>query len=56
MLFMRNKRVVVLLNNLCEGAELGPLSPVRDHQVDPEASICVIPAEQVARLTELRRL
>lgn len=55
MLFMRNERVVVLLNNLCTDADLGPLSSLRDRQIDPEADLYVIPANQVTQVTELAR-
>ena len=53
-LFMRNERVVVLLNNLCVDADLGPLSSVRDHQIDPEADLYVIPADRVTQIRSLR--
>ncbi len=56
MLFMKNERVIVLLNNISDAAELGPFVPVRDEQVDPEADLYVIPADRVTSLTELEQL
>lgn len=54
-LYIKNSRVVVLLNNLCTSADLGPLAPKRDHQVVPEADLYIIPATQVTDVTELAR-
>ncbi len=46
-LYMKNERVVVLLNNVVSTADLGPLKSVRRNHVDPEAYIRVFPAAQV---------
>lgn len=42
-LFIENDRVVVLLNNLRDRADLGPLKHVRDEHILPEADIFVLP-------------
>lgn len=41
-LYMENERVVVLLNGLVEGAELGPLQVLRDKYIEPEADLILI--------------
>lgn len=46
-LYMKNERVVVLINNVSSEADLGPLKPVRRKHVDPEANIRVFPAISV---------
>lgn len=50
-LYMDNDRVVVLLNNLRQDADLGPLEPVRKRHILPEADILVIPRKDVAEIT-----
>ncbi len=50
-LYIDNERIVVLLNTLQEGADLGPLKPVREHHILPEANITVIPRKDIAKIT-----
>jgi hypothetical protein len=45
--YLDNERVLVLLNNIVDRADLGPLQTVRHNHVEPEADILVIPREQV---------
>lgn len=53
-LYFETELSVVLLNNLVEGADLGPLAPLRSHHVAPEATITIIPREDVCELRRLR--
>jgi hypothetical protein len=53
-LFMRNDRFLVLLNNLSQEADLGPLRSVRDKQIHPEADILVIPAKDVKTVRKFK--
>jgi len=46
-LYTKNERVVVLLNNLVEGADLDPLYNIRYKYVEPEADMIIIPIHQV---------
>jgi hypothetical protein len=43
-LFMETTTHIVLLNNVREGLDLGPVRPVRAQHMDPEADVWVIPA------------
>ena len=53
-LFMRNDRFLILLNNLSQGADLGPFRSVRDKQIYPEADILVIPAKDVKMVSKFK--
>jgi hypothetical protein len=46
-LFMETPGHVVLLNNVREGLDLGPVKPVRTEHVDPEVYVRVIPKSMV---------
>lgn len=46
-LYMQNDRVVVLLNDLVERTDLGPLQSIRHHHIEPEADIWICPRAQV---------
>ena len=46
-LYMENERVVVLLNNLAEKADLGPLQDIRRDHIEPEADIVILPRGKV---------
>ncbi len=46
-LYMRNEHVVVLLNNLVEKADLGPLRSIRHDYVEPKADILIFPYQRV---------
>jgi hypothetical protein len=46
-LFMENERVVILLNNIVAGAELGLLQNIRYEHIEPEADIFILPRSQV---------
>lgn len=50
-LFLENERVVVIINNAREAAELGPLKSFRTQHCEPEADIKVFPRGMV---TEIR--
>lgn len=49
-LYIRTSSVVVLLNNVIEYADLGPIQSIRDLHYIPEASICVIPTNDVTKI------
>ena len=53
LLYLENKRVVILLNHLVEKADLGPIKYVRNEHVEPEASIIIIPRNQVTAIEML---
>lgn len=38
---------VVLLNSVCEDADLGPLKSFREEHIDPEADLHIIPKGEV---------
>ena len=46
-LYMQNERVVILVNNLVDNAELGPLQNIRRKHIEPEADILILPRRQV---------
>lgn len=46
-MYMKNRRVVVLLNNLSGRADLGRLKKVRHHHVEPEAHIWICPRDRI---------
>ena len=46
-LYMKNERVVVLLNNLAEKADLGPFQSIRRDHIEPEADILILPCREV---------
>ena len=46
-LYMQNDRVVILLNNLAEKADLGPLRRTKHNHIEPEADILILPRRQV---------
>jgi hypothetical protein len=50
LLYLENERVIVLLNNLVEKADLGPIRYIRDEHIEPEASITIIPRAQVTAI------
>lgn len=45
---------VVLLNNLREGADLGPVKPIRRRHLEPEADIRVVPRHMVEGIERLK--
>jgi len=47
MLYIRNERFVVLLNNVRSGADLGALKAEREDHIEPEADLLIIPTAQV---------
>jgi hypothetical protein len=51
-LYVKTSSVVVLLNSIVDGADLGPMQSIRDLHYIPEASICVIPTGDVTRIVE----
>lgn len=53
-LFFETELCVVLLNNLVDGADLGPLAAVRSRHLMPEAAITVIPRDDIVGLRYLR--
>jgi hypothetical protein len=55
-LYFENERVVILLNNLIEKADLGPIKYVRNEHIEPEASIMIIPRNQVTAIEILQRI
>ena len=46
-LYLENKNVVVLLNDIPSGVDLGPLKLIRDKHTIPEAHITIIPRETI---------
>ncbi len=54
LLYIENERVVVLLNNLVEKADLGSIRFIRDEHIEPEASIIIIPRSQITDLQVLQ--
>ena len=46
-LYMKNERVIVLLNNIVEKADLGPLQSIRNVHIEPEADILILPRGQI---------
>ena len=50
LLYLENERVVILLNNLIENADLGPIKSIRIEHIEPEASITIIPRDQVTAI------
>ena len=55
-LYFENERVVVLLNNLVQNADLGPIKYFRDKHVEPEATIVIIPRDQVRAIEILQEI
>ncbi len=46
-LYMKNKRFLVLLNNIRGTADLGPLRRIRREHTEPEADVLVLPRGMV---------
>ena len=55
-LYMKNERVVVLLNNVAQRAHLGPLQNIRRERVEPEAQILILPRRKVEKIELLEEL
>ena len=55
-LYMQNERIVVLLNNLVDNAELGPLQNIRREHIEPEADILILPRRQVNTIKILENI
>ena len=47
LLYLRNDRVIVMINNVRDAADLGPLKSFRSQHCEPEADIKVFPRELV---------
>jgi hypothetical protein len=56
LLYFENERVVVLLNNLVQEADLGPIKYFCNKHVEPEATIVVIPRDQVRAIKILQEV
>jgi hypothetical protein len=54
MLYFKNKRVVVLLNHLSGGVDLGKIKNFRNKHIEPEASIMIIPHNKVTAIEIIR--
>ncbi len=52
-LYMENERVIVLLNNIVEKADLGPLQSIRNVHIEPEADILILPRGQIEMIETL---
>ncbi len=53
-LFMQTRTHIVLINNVLQGADLGRLRRRRVHHFDPEATVTVIPREDVVSVTHVQ--
>ena len=49
-LYLENEKVVVVLNMVRGGADLGPIAPVRKKHIEPEADIWILPRNLVDRI------
>ncbi len=56
LLYFENERVVILLNNLTNKADLGPIMDICNDYVEPEASIMIIPRDQVMTIEILQKI
>ena len=54
MLYFKNKRVVVLLNHVCGGADLGKFKHFYNKHIEPEAEIMIIPRSKVKAIEIFR--
>jgi hypothetical protein len=56
-LYMRNERVLVLINNECSAADLDrKWKKIRYDHVEPEADIRVLPTRKVDKIEGLREI
>jgi len=55
-LYFKNDRVVILLNDLTNKANLGPIKDICNNYVEPEASIMIIPRDQVMDIEILQEI
>jgi len=53
LLYFRSRTHVVLLNNLVDSADLGPLRHVRKNYIENEATIAVIPVTPDVEIIQL---
>jgi hypothetical protein len=47
LLYFENEHSVVLLNNVTEEADLGPLKSIRRRHIEPEADVSIFPRKEV---------
>jgi hypothetical protein len=55
-LYLENERFIVLLNNLVQKADLGPIKYVRNKHIEPEATMIIIPRDQVKAIEILQEI
>ena len=56
-LYMKNERVLVLVNSLCSAADLDrKWKKIRYDHVEPEADIRVLPTRKVDKIVEFREI
>jgi hypothetical protein len=56
-LYMKNERVLVLVNNLCSAADLNrKWKKMRYDHVEPEADIRVLPTRKVDKIVDFREI
>jgi len=55
MLFLQTKNHIVVVNNVSEKTNLGPLQRLRREHLDPEATVVVIPRRTVEGIELLKR-
>lgn len=56
LLYLENERFVILLNNLIKNTDLGPIKSISNDYVEPEASIMIIPHDQVTTIEILQEI
>jgi hypothetical protein len=52
-IYLRTEKILVLLNHITEGADLGPLRAVRKKHIEPEAYIMIFPIAEVESIEEM---
>ena len=49
-LYMQNEHFVVILNNIVDKADLGPLQFIRREHIEPEADVLILPRSNVLEI------